>query len=131
MTAVEVDYDAADSGQGTATIARGMDKTYHLHHGRKTKTWKQETASSVTQQVASSAGLSVGKVDATTTTYEHIVQGNLTDLEFVKLRQTRQGGRRIRWQVPLPARAQASAGPPRAGSPPPDSIRSSWWQKAT
>src|ERR1700730_12926894 len=26
MTAVEVDYDAAHSGEGTRTIARGMDK---------------------------------------------------------------------------------------------------------
>jgi phage protein D len=84
LTALEVDYDAAHSDDGTRTIARGMDKSYRLHHGRKTRTWNQQTASDVAQQIAQTAGLSVGTIDSTTTTYEHVVQGNLTDLEFVK-----------------------------------------------
>jgi phage protein D len=84
LTAVEVDYDAAHSGDGTRTIARGMDKSYRLQQGRKTKTWNQQTASDVAKEVAQTAGLDVGQVDATDTTYKHVVQGNTTDLEFLQ-----------------------------------------------
>lgn len=83
LTALEVDYDAASSGNGTRTIVRGMDKSYRLQHGRKTKTWNQRTASEVAKEVATAAGLEIGTIDDTSTTYEHVVQGNMTDLEFV------------------------------------------------
>jgi phage protein D len=84
LTAVDVDYDAAHSGDGTRTVARGMDQSHRLHQGRKTKTWNQKTASEVATDVAQAAALDVGEVDNTSTTYEHVVQGNLTDLEFLK-----------------------------------------------
>jgi phage protein D len=84
LTAVEVDYDAAHSGDGTRTVVRGMDQSHRLQQGRKTKTWNQKTASEVAVEVARSAGLDIGDVDDTSITYEHVVQGNIGDLEFMK-----------------------------------------------
>lgn len=84
LTAIEVDYDAAASGDGTRTVARGMDKAYRLQSGQKTKTWKQKTASEVAKDVATVAGLEIGTIDDTETTYEHLVQSNTTDLAFIK-----------------------------------------------
>lgn len=80
LTAVEVDFDPT----GTKTVARGMDPSYRLQAGRKTKAWPNVTASEVATTIAHEAGLEVGTVDTTTTTYEHLVQANTTDLEFLK-----------------------------------------------
>ncbi|MGI8683979.1 MAG: VgrG-related protein [Acidimicrobiales bacterium] len=80
LTAVEVEFDET----GTRTIARGMDVAYRLQGARKTKAWPQATASDVARRIAGSNGLAAGTVDATTTVYEHLVQANMTDLEFLR-----------------------------------------------
>lgn len=80
LTAVEVDLDP----DGTRTITRGMAVSYRLQGGRKTKAWPNATASDVAASIAGANGLRTGTIHATTTMYEHLVQANTTDLEFLK-----------------------------------------------
>src|SRR5437762_123233 len=44
LTSIEVDYDAAHSGSGTRTVVTGLDASYRLQHGRRTRSWRQATA---------------------------------------------------------------------------------------
>jgi phage protein D len=78
VTSIEAEYDML----GTKAIVRGYDKLHRLSAGRKTKTWDNVTYGDVAQQVAAGAGLSVS-VGSTGGTQDHVIQGNVTDLEFL------------------------------------------------
>jgi phage protein D len=79
VTAIEADFDAT----GTFTIIRGYDPAHRLFRGRQTHTYTQVTASDVAKKVATRAGLTIGKVDATTTVFDHVSQGGISDWEFL------------------------------------------------
>ncbi|MFJ5548494.1 VgrG-related protein [Streptomyces sp. NPDC093225] len=79
VTAVEIDLDAT----GTFTVVRGLDHAHRFFRGRQVAGYRQMTASDVAVQVARRAGLPVGRVDATTTVYEHLAQPGVTDWEFL------------------------------------------------
>ena len=68
---------------GTYTVIRGYDQAHRLFRGRRTETYTQSTASDVATKVAQRAGLTIGKVESTSTVYEHLSQGGVTDWEFL------------------------------------------------
>ena len=78
ITSIEVEYDLL----GARAVVRGYDKLHRLSAGKKTKTWDNVTYGDVAQQVIAGAGLSVS-VGSTGGTQDHVIQGNVTDLEFV------------------------------------------------
>lgn len=79
VTALEVEFDAT----GTFTVIRGYDPAHRLFRGRRTETYTQVTASDVARKVAQRAGLPVGTVDATSTVFDHVSQGGVSDWEFL------------------------------------------------
>ena len=79
VTALEAEFDAT----GTFTVVRGYDPAHRLFRGRRTETYTQVTASDVAKKVAQRAGLTVGTVDATSTVFDHITQGGVSDWEFI------------------------------------------------
>lgn len=78
VTSIEAEYDLL----GSRAIVRGYDKLHRLSAGKKTKTWDNVTYGDVAQLVAADAGLSVS-VGSTGGTQDHVIQGNVTDLEFL------------------------------------------------
>lgn len=79
VTALEKEYD----GTGTYTVVRGLDQAHRLQRGRRVQVYRQMTISDVAKRVARAAGLQIGQVDDTTTVYEQISQGNVSDWEFL------------------------------------------------
>lgn len=79
VTALEAEFDST----GTYTVIRGYDQAHRLFRGRRTETYTQSTASDVAKKVAQRAGLTVGTVEPTSTVFDHVSQGGLTDWEFL------------------------------------------------
>lgn len=115
VTALEAEFDAT----GTFTVIRGFDPAHRLFRGRRTETYTQVTASDVATKVAQRAGLTVGTVDATSTVFDHVSQGGVTDWEFLD-RLAREIGREVavkdgvfEFRAPRPAQdAPAPGGEP-------------------
>jgi phage protein D/phage baseplate assembly protein gpV len=87
ITALEPDFSA--NGMPTMTI-RGYDKSHRLHRGKKTRTFLSKTDSDLARSLAGEAGLTAD-VDATTVTYDWVVQYNQTNMEFLQARAERLG----------------------------------------
>ncbi|HMD93096.1 MAG TPA: VgrG-related protein, partial [Trebonia sp.] len=79
VTALEADFDAT----GTFTLIRGYDLSHRLFRGRHTETYTQVTASDVAVKVARRAGLSIGTVEGTSTVFDHVSQGGVSDWHFL------------------------------------------------
>ncbi|HEX5813619.1 MAG TPA: VgrG-related protein [Pseudonocardia sp.] len=79
VTALEVEFDTT----GTFTVVRGFDPAHRLFRGRRTETYTQVTASDVAKKVAQRVGLTIGTVDATSTVFDHLSQGGVSDWEFL------------------------------------------------
>ena len=73
-------------------LIRGYDLSHRLHRDRKTRTYLGETDSGIAQKIARDAGFGA-QVDLTSTNYDHIVQRNQTDWEFLWERASRIGYR--------------------------------------
>ena len=80
VTALEAEFDST----GTYTVIRGYDQAHRLFRGRRTETYTQSTASDVATKVAQRAGLTVGKIESTSTVFDHLSQGGVTDWEFLE-----------------------------------------------
>ena len=117
VTALEADFDAT----GTYTLIRGYDLSHRLFRGRHAETYTQVTASDVATKVARRAGLSIGTVEPTSTVFDHVSQGGVSDWHFLS-----GLAREIGYEVavrddkfefcpPRPAAAAPVAGP--AGNP--------------
>lgn len=79
VTALEAEFD----GGGTFTVIRGYDLTHRLFRGRRTATFMQVTAADVAGKVARRANLPIGSIEPTTTVFDHLSQGGMTDWEFL------------------------------------------------
>lgn len=79
ITALEAEFDTT----GSYTVVRGLDPAHRLFRGRRTDTWTQVTASDVATKVARRAGLRLGRVDATSTVFDHVCQGGVSDWDFL------------------------------------------------
>lgn len=114
VTALEAEFDAT----GTFTLIRGFDPAHRLFRGRRTETYTQVTASDVAKKVAQRAGLRLGTVDATTTVFDHVSQGGVSDWAFLDSLAREIGHEvavkdgRFEFRAPTPAgQAPAPGGP--------------------
>lgn len=79
VTGMETDYD----GTGTFTVIRGYDPGHRLMRQRRVAAYRNQTASDIARKVVATAGVQVGKIQATKTVYEFISQANITDWDFL------------------------------------------------
>jgi phage protein D len=79
VTALEADVDAT----GTYTIVRGYDLSHRLFRGQHAETYTQATASDVAVKVARRAGLTIGNVQSTSTVFDTVSQGGVSDWDFL------------------------------------------------
>jgi phage protein D len=82
ITGLEAEYDTARG----RTILRGYDLSHRLHRGRHTETYKNVTDSDIARKVANRASLTIGQIDSTSGTFDHVSQANQSDWDFLKSR---------------------------------------------
>ncbi len=109
ITAVEAVFE--DGAQ--YLVVRGYDQSHRLHAGRRTTTFNDVSDSDLARRVASSAGLSIGTIDSTSTVHEHVSQVNMTDWEFLRDRAAECGAT----VAVRDGRFSFTVGPPDTGSP--------------
>ena len=68
------------------TIVRGYTKDHRLQRFRRSRTFVNMKDSDIARQVASQAGLTVGEIQETKATHDHVGQVNQTDWEFLAWR---------------------------------------------
>src|SRR6185369_13105744 len=78
VTSIEAEYDLL----GARAVVRGYDKLHRLSAGRNTKTWTNVTYGDVAQEIVAAAGLSIS-VGSTGGPKDHVIQGNVSDLDFL------------------------------------------------
>jgi phage protein D len=78
VTAIEAEYDIL----GMRAVVRGYDLLHRLAAGRKTKVFKNVTYADVAGEIADEAGLE-SDVDSTSGTFDHVLQANASDLDFL------------------------------------------------
>ncbi len=83
ITAEVVSVEADFGAHGVHTLVRGYEKSHRLHLARHTKTFLNMTDSDIATQIAQDGGLTVGTVDSTSVTHEHVAQVDQTDWEFL------------------------------------------------
>ncbi|GAB2870031.1 VgrG-related protein [Streptomyces mayteni] len=79
VTGLEVDYD----GTGTFAVVRGYDSGFRLMRQRRVVAYRNQRASDIARKLAGLDGVTVGRIDATTTVYEFISQGGVSDWDFL------------------------------------------------
>jgi phage protein D len=82
VTALEADY----SPHGSYLLARGYDPSHRLHRGRQTETYRNVKDCDIVRTVAGRCGLTVGEIEDTPGTYDHVSQANVSDWEFLRAR---------------------------------------------
>src|SRR5256885_8949856 len=82
ITGLEAEYDASRG----RTILRRYDVSHRLHRGRRTETYKNVTDSDIARKVANRASLTIGQIDSTSGTFDHVSQANQSDWDFLKSR---------------------------------------------
>src|SRR5437588_3728018 len=82
LTGFEAEYGATR----LRTVLRGYDKSHRLHRGRRTETYKNVTDSDIARTVANRASLTIGQIDSTSGTFDHVSQANQSDWDFLKSR---------------------------------------------
>lgn len=68
------------------TIVRGYTRDHRLQRARRSRTFLNMKDSDIARQVAAQAGLTVGEVEETRATHDHVAQVNQTDWEFLAWR---------------------------------------------
>ncbi|HEY6057335.1 MAG TPA: VgrG-related protein, partial [Candidatus Limnocylindrales bacterium] len=112
VTAIEAEYGPG----GSRAIVRGYDLSHRLHHGRRTETYRNVTDSDLANKIAQRAGIAADRIDATSTTYEHVSQANISDWEFLAGRAREIGfevsveGGKLGFRKPTPSADAPSDG---------------------
>ena len=78
ITSIETNYDAS----GSHAVVRAYDRSHRLAAGRRTATYQNVSYSEIAQHLATDAGLQA-QVDDSGTIYEHVLQPNVSDLDFL------------------------------------------------
>lgn len=78
ITSIEADYDTL----GSRAVVRGYDLSHRLNAGRRTQTFQNVKYSDIARQIAKEAGLTPA-VDESEGTFEHVIQPNQSDLDFL------------------------------------------------
>lgn len=68
------------------TVVRGYDKTHRLQRVRRTRTFLNMKDSDIARQVVQESGLTVGVIQETKTTHDHVGQVDQTDWDFLRMR---------------------------------------------
>ncbi len=79
VVSLEIEFD----GAGSFTTVRAMDASHRLKRGRKVTGFIGRKASEIASEVARAAGVPLGRIDPTATTYPLRTQANMTDWEFL------------------------------------------------
>ncbi|MGH9040036.1 MAG: VgrG-related protein [Acidimicrobiia bacterium] len=79
VTALEAEFGPG----GSFTVVRGFDHAHRLFRGRVAESYRNVTYSDVAKAVAERVGLPTGRIDATTTVFPQVTQGNSSDWEFL------------------------------------------------
>ena len=80
VTALECEFE----GGKTRTVVRGFDRANRLYRGRRTRAFKDVKYSDIVKQVATEAGLEVGRVETPQGRPQpHVAQANMTDAELL------------------------------------------------
>ena len=80
VTALECEFE----GGKTRTVVRGFDRANRLYRGRRTRAFKDVKYSDIVKQVATEAGLQVGRVETPQGRPQpHVAQANMTDAELL------------------------------------------------
>ncbi len=87
ITSIEPRYTA--DNQATL-LFRAYDKSHRLHRGKQSRTFLDMKDSDIVSKIAQDAGLTA-EVDATSITFEYVIQANQTDMEFLRERAQRIG----------------------------------------
>jgi phage protein D len=82
VTAIEGVYDTT----ANHTVVRGYSLDHRLQRARRTRTFLNMKDSDIARDVASAAGLTVGTIEETKATHDHVGQVNQTDWEFLTWR---------------------------------------------
>src|SRR6202165_926198 len=82
VTSLEAEYDTHRS----RTLVRGYDKSHRLHRGRRKARYTTVPDSDIARTVANRAQLSIGQIDSTSGTFDHVSQANQSDWDFLKSR---------------------------------------------
>ncbi|MEI7744524.1 MAG: VgrG-related protein [Chloroflexota bacterium] len=111
VTSIEADYDAL----GARAVVRGYDRSHRLAAGRKTATFQNVKYSEVAQQIAGGAALQAD-VDDSGAVVDHVLQANVSDLEFLYTLARRIGfDCRVEGTTLLFKRPVESSGAPAGG----------------
>jgi phage protein D/phage baseplate assembly protein gpV len=78
VTSIEAEYDLL----GVRAVVRGYDLLHRLTAGRKTKTYENVTYADVAKEIADGAGLDADVGDSGGTV-DHVIQPNVSDLDFL------------------------------------------------
>jgi uncharacterized protein len=87
VTGLELEVD---EGRAPMLVVRGYDRRHRLMRGQLTRTFVQLTDSEIAQRIGTERGLAV-EATRTTPRYDHVLQHNRTDLDFLTERAGRIG----------------------------------------
>lgn len=87
VVALEAEFD----GTGSFTTVRALDRGHRLQRGRRVAGYPNQTAADIAREIADRAGLRIGTIDPTPTTYPLATQANITDWEFLHLLAAENG----------------------------------------
>ncbi len=87
IVAIEPDFTQA---AGMTVVIRGYDKSHRLHRGKKTRPFVNKTDSDIVTEIANSYGLDID-VESSSVVYDHVIQDNRTDMEFIYDRARKAG----------------------------------------
>lgn len=106
VTAIEYEFDAL----GCYTVIRGLAPSYRLFHGKYTRFFEDMLASEIVLAILGENGIEPGAILPTDDPIEYIVQGGVTDWDFIQMLAANAGYRA--WMmdglfnfapIPLPA----------------------------
>ena len=87
VTALEGDYREV----GKQILLRAYDLSHRLQRGRHTEAYQNVTDKDLASKIATRHGIQAGDMQATSTTYDHVAQANVSDWDFLKARARKIG----------------------------------------
>ncbi|HEY0452644.1 phage baseplate assembly protein V [Actinophytocola sp.] len=78
--------EARCEGHLIYTIIRGYEKAHRLQRAKRSRTFVNMSDADIAEEVASAAGLDIGKIVPSRTTHDHIAQVAQTDWDFLTQR---------------------------------------------
>lgn len=79
ITALEVER----AGNRTTTVVRGLDHAFKMLRQRRTRGWRNMSASEIVAKLATLDGVAIAKIEPSREMYPLLTQANVSDWEFV------------------------------------------------